>query len=52
VVTAGKSQEDIGLLWVKNGPDALAMGCLYYPQKQTSVSAAAMTNPDPDPFAD
>jgi hypothetical protein len=28
------------------------MGCLYYPQKQTSVGAAAMTNPDPNPFAD
>ena len=22
---------------VKNGPDALEMGCLYYPRKQTSV---------------
>jgi hypothetical protein len=27
--------------WVKNGPDALEMGCLYYPRKQTSVSHAA-----------
>jgi hypothetical protein len=26
---------------VKNGPDALEMGCLYYPRKQTSVSHAA-----------
>jgi hypothetical protein len=26
---------------VKNGPDALEMGCLYYPRKQTSVSCAA-----------
>jgi hypothetical protein len=26
---------------VKNGPDALEMGCLYYPRKQTSVSYAA-----------
>ena len=26
--------------WVKNGPDALEMGCLYYPRKQTSVSYA------------
>jgi hypothetical protein len=25
----------------KNGPDALEMGCLYYPRKQTSVSYAA-----------
>jgi hypothetical protein len=23
------------------------MGCLYYPPKQTSVSAATMTDPDP-----
>jgi hypothetical protein len=37
---------------VKNGPDAIEMGCLRYPQKQTSVSAAAMTDPDPNPFAD
>jgi hypothetical protein len=28
------------------------MGCLRYPRKQTSVSAAAMTDPDPNPFAD
>jgi hypothetical protein len=28
---------NIGLLWVKNGPDALEMGCLYYPRKLTSV---------------
>jgi len=28
-------------LWVKNGPDALEMGCLFYPRKQTSVSYAA-----------
>jgi hypothetical protein len=28
-------------MWVKNGPDALEMGCLYYPRKQTSVSYAA-----------
>jgi hypothetical protein len=27
--------------WVKNGRDALEMGCLYYPRKQTSVSYAA-----------
>jgi hypothetical protein len=26
---------------VKNGPDALKTGCLYYPRKQTSVSYAA-----------
>jgi hypothetical protein len=26
---------------VKNGPDALEVGCLYYPRKQTSVSHAA-----------
>ena len=26
---------------VKNGPDALEMGCLYYPRKQTSVTYAA-----------
>jgi hypothetical protein len=25
----------------KNGPDALEMGCLYYPRKQRSVSYAA-----------
>jgi hypothetical protein len=30
-------------LGVKNGPDALEMGCLFYPRKQTSVIAAAMT---------
>jgi hypothetical protein len=29
------------LLWVKNGRDALEMGCLFYPRKQTSVSYAA-----------
>jgi hypothetical protein len=29
------------LQWVKNGPDALEVGCLYYPRKQTSVSYAA-----------
>jgi hypothetical protein len=28
-------------MWVKNGPDALEMGCLHYPRKQTSVSYAA-----------
>jgi hypothetical protein len=28
------------------------MGRLFYPRKQTSVSAAAMSDPDPDPFAD
>jgi hypothetical protein len=28
-------------VWVKNGPDALEMGCLHYPRKQTSVSYAA-----------
>jgi hypothetical protein len=22
-------------LWVKNGPDALEMGCLFHPRKQT-----------------
>jgi hypothetical protein len=27
--------------WVKNGPDALEIACLYYPRKQTSVSYAA-----------
>ena len=27
--------------WVKNGPDTLEMGCLYYPRKQTSVGYAA-----------
>jgi hypothetical protein len=41
-----------GLERVKNGPDAIQMGCLRYPRKQTSVSAAAMTDPDPNPFAD
>src|SRR5437879_3938617 len=30
-----------GPRWVKNSPDALEMGCLYYPQKQASVSSAA-----------
>jgi hypothetical protein len=25
--------------WVKNGPDALEMECLYCPRKQTSLSA-------------
>jgi hypothetical protein len=40
-------------LWVKNGPDAIEMGCLRYLRKQTSVGAAAMTDPDPNPlFAD
>ena len=29
------------VLRVKNGPDTLEMGCLYYPRKQTSVSYAA-----------
>jgi hypothetical protein len=24
----------------KNGPDALKMGCLFYPRKQTSISYA------------
>src|SRR6202023_2324214 len=28
----------------KNGPDALEMGCLFYPRKQTSVSYAADCN--------
>ncbi len=28
------------------------MGCLYYPRKQTSASAAAITDPNPDAFAD
>lgn len=28
-------------MWVKNGPDALEMGFLFYPRKQTSVSYAA-----------
>ena len=28
------------------------MGCLYYPQKQTRVSAARMPDPDPTPLAD
>jgi hypothetical protein len=29
------------------------MGCLRYPRKQTTASAAAMTDPDPSPlFAD
>jgi hypothetical protein len=37
---------------VKNGPDAIEMGCLRHPRKQTSASAAAMTDPDPNPFAD
>jgi hypothetical protein len=25
-------------IWVKNGPDALETGCLFYPQKQTSLA--------------
>jgi len=29
------------LIWAKSGPDALEMGCLYHPRKQTSVSYAA-----------
>jgi hypothetical protein len=28
------------------------MGCLYYPQKLTSVSAAALIDPDLNPLAD
>jgi hypothetical protein len=28
------------------------MGCLRYPRKQTSASAVAMTDTDPNPFAD
>jgi hypothetical protein len=28
------------------------MRCLRYPRKQTSASAAAMTDLDPNPFAD
>jgi hypothetical protein len=28
------------------------MGRLRYPRKQTSTSTAAMTDPDPNPFAD
>ena len=40
-------------VWVKNDPDAIQMGCLRYPREQTSASAAAMTDPDPNPlFAD
>jgi hypothetical protein len=35
---------------VKNGPDAIEMGCLRYPRKQTSASAAAMTVPIPTPL--
>src|SRR6266481_9205361 len=31
----------------KNGRDALEMGCLYYPRKQTSVSYAADCTPSP-----
>jgi hypothetical protein len=31
--------------WVKNGPDALEMGCLFYPESRHRVSAAAMTDP-------
>jgi hypothetical protein len=27
--------------WVKSGPDALEVGCLHYPRRQTSVSYAA-----------
>jgi hypothetical protein len=42
---------EIGPVRVKNGPDAIEMGCLYYPRKQISVSAAVMTDPDPNPFA-
>jgi hypothetical protein len=38
--------------WVKNGPDAIEMGCLRYPRKQTSASAAAMSDADLDPFAE
>jgi hypothetical protein len=39
----GGSQGKLGSLplWVKNRPDALEMGCMYYPRKQTSVSYAA-----------
>jgi hypothetical protein len=31
----------ISPLWVKNSPDALEAGFLFYPRKQTSVSYAA-----------
>jgi hypothetical protein len=39
-------------LRVKNRPDAIEMGCLRYPRKQTSANAAAMSDTDPNPFAD
>jgi hypothetical protein len=38
-------------LRVKNGLHAFEKGCLYYARKQTSVSAAAMSDPDLDPLA-
>src|SRR5258708_20055029 len=38
--TAG-FQSSLCRRWVKNGPDALEMGCLHYPRKQTSVGYAA-----------
>jgi hypothetical protein len=28
------------------------MGCLFYPQKQTFGQRPAMSDPDPNPFAD
>jgi hypothetical protein len=38
---------EIGPVRVKNGHDAIEIGCLRYPGKQTSVIAAALTDPDP-----
>jgi hypothetical protein len=39
-VYAKKSRAAKCRFWVKNGRDALEMGCLYCPRKQTSVSYA------------
>jgi hypothetical protein len=40
-VTVNNAREFQAETLPKNGPDAVEMGCLYYPRKQTSVSYAA-----------